>query len=297
MGSRIPAPIDGALRAAVAWVSDFRRRKADADLGAARVWHGALLCAVILVSVARLGLSGIARLLQGRWAIGAIGLAVALPFGVFEYHYHDWQKAMNEPKARGYAASAPLEEGGIAPAGRKTNESTEENARLGEWKRSVEEAVKKAEVREQSRQQDGVKAQEGDGVTKRKDLRPQQGDAPPIDLGIAQEVEKPQAEAAKERNEAKNTSEAIEANETKLTKETKAIDLSANSPAIDGRETGSMTGPTDAIPLGRREEPPSRNIGRHSWERGRWRGRHYRWAFYRLTGVARAFPYVWYLAR
>ena len=26
------------------------------------------------------------------------------------------------------------------------------------------------------------------------------------------------------------------------------------------------------------------------------RGRHYRWAFYRLTGVARAYPFVWYLA-
>ncbi len=102
MGSRIPAPIDGALRAAVARVSGFRRRVADPDVGAARVWHGALLCAVILVFVARLGLSGIARLLQGRWAIAAIGLTVALPFGVFEYRYHDWQKAMNEPKARGY---------------------------------------------------------------------------------------------------------------------------------------------------------------------------------------------------
>ena len=297
MGSRIPAPIDGALRAAVARVSGFRRRVADPDVGAARVWHGALLCAVILVFVARLGLSGIARLLQGRWAIAAIGLTVALPFGVFEYRYHDWQKAMNEPKARGYAASAPLGNEGIAPAGRKTIESTEENARFDEWKRSVEEAVKKAEVREQTRQQDGVKAQDGDGVTKRKDLRPQQEEAPPIDSGIAQEVEKRQAETVKEGNEAKNASAPKEANETKLTKETKVTDLSANSPVIDDRETDSLNGPRGPIPSGRPEEPPSRHIGRHSGERGHWRGRHYRWAFYRLTGVARAFPYVWYLAR
>jgi hypothetical protein len=104
-------------------------------------------------------------------------------------------------------------------------------------------------------------------------------------------------EAGNEGNEAKNGSEAKEAGETKLTKETKVMDLSANSPVIDGRETDSTNGSTGAIPLGRPEEPPSQHIRRHSGERGHWRGRHYRWAFYRLTGVARAYPFVWYLAR
>ena len=122
-------------------------------------------------------------------------------------------------------------------------------------------------------------------VTKGKDLRPQE------------EESQPQAEAGNEGNEAKNGSEAKEADETKLTKETKVMDRSANSPVIDGRETDSTNGPTGAIPLARPEEPPSQHIRRHSGERGHWRGRHYRWAFYRLTGVARAYPFVWYLAR
>ena len=133
-------------------------------------------------------------------------------------------------------------------------------------------------------------------VTKGKDLRPQEEESPPIDLSVVQDVEKQQA-AGNEGNEAKNGSEAKEADETKLTKETKVMDLSANSPVIDGRETDSTNGPTGAIPLARPEEPPSQHIGRRSGERGHWRGRHYRWAFYRLTGVARAYPFVWYLAR
>ena len=131
----------------------------------------------------------------------------------------------------------------------------------------------------------------------RKDLRPQEEESPPIDLSIVQEVEKQQAEAGKEGNEAKNGSEAKEADEMKLTKETKVMDRSANSPVIDGRETDSTNGPTGAIPLARPEEPPSQHVRRHSGERGHWRGRPYRWAFYRLTGVARAYPFVWYLAR
>jgi hypothetical protein len=71
----------------------------------------------------------------------------------------------------------------------------------------------------------------------------------------------------------------------------------ANSPVIDGRETDSTNGPTGGIPLARPEEPTSQHIRRHSGERGHWMGRHYRWAFYRLTGVARADPFVWYLTR
>ena len=134
-------------------------------------------------------------------------------------------------------------------------------------------------------------------VTKGKDLRPQEEELPPIDLGIVQEVEKQRAEAGNEGNEAKNGSEAKEADETKLTKETKVMDLSANRPVIDGRETDSTNGPTGAIPLARPEEPPSQHIRRHSGERGHWRGRHYRSAFHRLTGVARAYPFVWSLAR
>ena len=134
-------------------------------------------------------------------------------------------------------------------------------------------------------------------VSKGKDLRPQEEESPPIDLSVVQEVEKQQAEAGNEGNEAKNGSEAKEADETKLTKETKVMDRSANSPVIDGRETDSTNGSTGAIPLARPEEPPSQHTRRHSGERGHWRGRHYRWAFYRLTGVARAYPFVWYLAR
>ena len=129
-------------------------------------------------------------------------------------------------------------------------------------------------------------------VTKGKDLRPQEEESPPI------EVEKQQAEAGKEGNEAKNGSEAKEADEMKLTKETKVMDRSAKSPVIDGRETDSTNGPTTgAIPLARPEQPPSQHIRRHSGKRGHWRERPYRWAFYRLTGVARAYPFVWYLAR
>ena len=115
---------------------------------------------------------------------------------------------------------------------------------------------------------------------------------PPVTKG--KDLGKQQAEAGNEGNEAKNGSEA---KETELTKETKVMDLSANSPVIDGRETDSTNGSTSAIPLARPEEPPSQHIRRHSGERGHWRERPYRWAFYRLTGVARAYPFVWYLAR
>jgi len=122
--------------------------------------------------------------------------------------------------------------------------------------------------------------------------------APAARPSIAQEVEKQQTEAGKGENEAKNGSEAKEADETKLTEETKAIDPFANSPVIDGRETDSTNGATGAIPLARpEEEPPSYRIRRHSGERGHLRGRHYRWALYRLTGVARADPFVWRLTR
>jgi hypothetical protein len=134
-------------------------------------------------------------------------------------------------------------------------------------------------------------------VTKGKDLRPQEEKSPPTDSSIVQEVEKQQAEAGNEGNETKDGSEAKEADQAKLTKETKVIDLSANSLVIDGWETDSMNGPTGAIPLARPEQPPSQHIRRHSGERGHWGGRHYRWAFYRLSGVARAYPFVWYLTR
>ena len=75
----------------------------------------------------------------------------------------------------------------------------------------------------------------------------------------------------------------------------------------------------DPIPLTARDRRPGggfdeRHYGRHPvkrarksrlrsisgdipGKRGHWRGRPYRWAFYRLTGVARAYPFVWYLAR
>ena len=132
---------------------------------------------------------------------------------------------------------------------------------------------------------------------KGKDLRPQEEESPPIDLSIVQEVEKQQAEAGNEGNEAKNGSEAKDADETKLTKETKVVDLSASRPVTDGRETDSTNGPTVAIPLARPEEPPSQHIRRHSGEKGHSRGRHHRSAFHRLTGVARAYPFVWSLAR
>ena len=134
-------------------------------------------------------------------------------------------------------------------------------------------------------------------VTKGKDLKPQEEESPPIDLSIVQEVEKQQAEAGNEGNETKNGSEAKEADEMKLTKETKVMDRSAKNPVIDGRETDSTNGPTGAIPLARPEQPPSQHIRRHSGERGHRRERPYRWAFYRLTGVARAYPFVWYLTR
>ena len=283
MGSPIPAPTSGAFRAAAAWASGLRERMADTDMPA-RIWQWTLLCALVIVFAARLALAGVATLVRRRWAIAA--MAVAIPLGAFEYQsHHAWRVAANDPQARG-----------SAPAGGKSNDSAEQNARFDNWKRSVEEAVKNAEGRERARQQDGGRSDEGGKAPKPTDFRPHEEPAPPIDLGIDHAIEKQQADGFAEAHAINGASETKAPNEAQPTREANAMESSANSPVIDGGDALPTNGAAGAVPRAAQEERNSHRMRAHSRARGHWRGGAYRWVFYRLVGVARA-PYVWSFTR
>jgi hypothetical protein len=276
MVSPVPAPTDGALKAAVA--------------------GAALLCVLIVLHAARLGLAGAWRLVPGKWAIGV--LAVAVSFGAFEYQsHHAWRTAMNNPETRGQAAPASPREEEMTPAGGKTIESAEEKLRLERWKISLEEAVNNAVVKGQDRQNEGVIGGDGDATPKRTNFRPQEEASLPMDLAVVREVERKRAEASELESAAKETSETKEANEAKLTPETKETAPPSQSPVVATRETDSTDGPAVAGAPESTQGPPSRPTRRHLRERGHSRGGPYRWAYTRLVGVARAFPKVWYLTR
>jgi hypothetical protein len=76
------------------------------------------------------------------------------------------------------------------------NDSVEENARMATWKRSVEQALRKAEAREPTRPPDAARTAEGSLETT---VAVRQGEAMPIDLGLARELAKERAESSSAR--------------------------------------------------------------------------------------------------
>jgi len=132
------------------------------------------------------------------------------------------------------------------------NESVEENARMTNWKRSVEQALTEAEARDQARQQDAATAEDGVDATKASNIAAQEGEATRIDPGAAREPAKKQAVsnedgAAAETKAAGASSvakEAIAANDAKRANETKGSEPFSDSSATAGgqdEQTGSTS--------------------------------------------------------
>jgi len=233
---RILARINRALRAAAAWAE-------DPDIGMESLRHRAALCALIVICAALLGsrlLLG--RLVHGRRAIVVLGLALAIPVGALAYRSHPGARTTNAP-------------------GRGMNETVEENARMTNWKTSVEQALTEAEARDQARQQDAATAEDGVDATKASNIAAQEGQTTRIGPGAAREPAKKQAETLNASNEdgaaaetkaasassvAKVAIAAIDAKraDTKRANETKGSEpFSDSSPTAGGQDeqTGSTS--------------------------------------------------------
>ena len=240
MEIRILARINRALRAAAAWAEDL-------DIGTESLRHRAALCALIVICAALLGsrlLLG--RLVHGRRAIVVLGLALAIAVGALEYRSHPGTRTTDAPVSFGPAPAWVTEN---EPAGPGKNEGVEENARITKWKRSVEQALIEAEAREHARQQDAATAEDGVDATKAWNIAAQEGEATRIDLGIARELAKKQAETLNASNEDRAAAEtkaasassvakeAITANDAKRADTKRAIETKGSEPFSDSSPT------------------------------------------------------------
>ncbi len=291
MASRLPAQIGAALGRAAAYASVFRRiAHPGGETG--RLWKGAILCGLIVILAMRLAMAGIAGFVREARTIGIIGIAATISLAIFEYQsLYAGRTAINDPRPR--STSAAAQEPEIVPAAGTTSRSAEDLASFDRWKSGVEQALKAAEVRGHARQQGGARPDNAGEAIEPKHM-PEQQAATPIDVGLAREAAKVQANALNQMNEGDATSE---------TKDAAATGTGAADEAKSTKQPGPFSqsrGVDDARPvptyhrsvaLGR-EAPPWRRRIAHVWGRGRWRGRRYGWTYYRLTGVARGFPYV-----
>jgi hypothetical protein len=134
------------------------------------------LCALIVICVAQLGSSLLGRPVHRRRAIVLLGLALAIPIGALAYRAYLGARTTNAP-------------------GRGMNESVEENARMTNWKRGVEQALREAEARDQVRQPDAATAEDGVGASKTSNILAKEGERTRIDPGAARQPAKKQAEA------------------------------------------------------------------------------------------------------
>lgn len=238
---RIPAQIDRALRGAVG-------RAEDNDIGMESLLRGAALCALTIVCAALLGARFLRRLVHGRRAIVVLALALAIAVVALEYPK---KRTTGAPVAFGPAAArAPEKE----PAGRGMNQSAEENARMTQWKSSIEQALAEAEAKKQARQQDAGTAEDGVNATAAQNSTAQEGEATRIDLGVAGENAQKQAQALNAGDEGKpaigtkaasgpsGAKDANAANDAKRAKDTVGSEpFSDVSPTSGGRneQTGS----------------------------------------------------------
>jgi hypothetical protein len=250
MARRFPAPTDALREPAAAWASVFGG-------SATRLWNGAVLCALVVILIIRIPLVAIAST-TGKKTIAIAGLAAAGFVGGFEYQSHS---------ARWTGT----------PAVRTSNDGAGDFASFNRWKRSVEETLKAAALREQ---RDRAKSSTADEATKPNRVLQSEADSP-IDLGIYREVAMLQANTLSQENDGANeTGKAAAINEAGakeggLTEQMKEPGPFSRSPVID------------PVSSGRLEATPSRRSSRHAWGRGRWHGRHYGWGL-----MGRAFPFA-----
>ncbi len=254
MGGRISAAVGRAVTAGDALRRRLRRRMSDAKIGAAWRWQGLILGAVVFAFSVLLGLRGIWRRLEGRWAIMA--LAITIPLAIFGFQTDDaWQKAMNKPHAERAAGAGPAREEEKVEKGRQTGEAAKDGARTDEWRRGVEAALKEAEAK----QAGGTGGAE---IIARTENKPQEEEA----SATGQTVMKQDAEAAKETNPF------------------------ADSPVTDRPQTNRVEGPVGVIPFVKPEGTPFWQLRGQAVGRRYSRAGHYSWLWLHrnhVTGVAR----------
>jgi hypothetical protein len=253
MGIWIPARINRALRAAIEWAS-------DPDIGIERVRRGAVLCALIVTCAALLGSRVLGRLVPRTRAIVILGLALAILVGALEYRSHPGMRTTDAPVPFGPAPARVTE---YEPARGGKNESVEENARMAEWKRSVEQALLAAKAREQHRQQDAATAEDGVDATAAWNIAAQEGEATWIDLGIARELAKKQAETLNARNEDKAAAETKAASGSSAVKEANAANDAKRANETKGSEPFSDSFPT----AGGQDERTGSTTRMNGWSR------------------------------
>jgi hypothetical protein len=199
---------------------------------------------------------------------------LAIPFAAFAYRVHYiYPKAMSRPNTGTLATT-------VASPSIKTGRNVEENVSLGDWERSIESALTKAEAKEPTAQELKTKS-EGSHVTEMSPaLDVNQEKAPPIDLGIVRESAKQHPIAVRLGNESNQTGE------TTATGEANEIGPTASNRL---RDTDTQSGADAAKPTAR----PAPRIRGQSVYRVRRRGSPYEWPFHQLAGVVRALPNIW----
>jgi hypothetical protein len=231
VGIWIPARINRALQAAAEWAS-------DPDIGTERVRRGAVLCALIVTCAALLGSRVLGRLVHRTRAIVVLGLALAISVGALEYRSHPGTRTTDAPVSFGPAPASVTEN---EPAGGGKNESVEEDARMANWKRSVEQALLEAGAREQGRQKDAATAEDGVDATVAWNIAAQEGEATRIDSGIARELAKKRAETLNASNEDKAAAETKAASGSSAAKEANAANDAKRAIEMKGSEPFSPT--------------------------------------------------------
>jgi hypothetical protein len=245
VGIWIAARINRALRAAAAWASD-----PDVVTESVRRW--AVLGALVLVCAAVLGARAFGRLVRREKGIVVLVLALAIPVAALEFGLTPGARPTNAPVAVGPTPARVTEN---EPAGRGINESTEENARMAAWKRSVEQALTHAEAG-QPRRQDAATADDGAGATVARSLPTQEGEARRTDLGAARELAIKQAGSSNENNEDKAAAEAKAASGSSA-----ATDANAADDAKRANETKGSEQPSDSSPIATGQDRQTRSTG------------------------------------
>jgi hypothetical protein len=265
------------------------RISAGAGTGTARYWRDLPLLALILVLSALLGLRAVGVLVQGRWAMGSIWLAIVIPLAVFAFQPdRAWRVTADNPQP-GETVSPST---GAAPAQALEQEAKSDDDVVEEGRTGGEEAPKEAKVEQQpAADVDPVAglivAGTEEKLPAQKTWRtepPRQASRPPEQP--AQEVEQPMQEARKQP-------------EPDAAKEVNAIAGAPAGSAIAAPESKDKTGSTVDRRWVKPETAPFR--GRETGWRKTFRGeRRYRvsWSYLtHATGVARMGPVPVYIGR
>jgi hypothetical protein len=206
------------------------------------------LCALIVIGAAQLGASLLGRLVHRRRAIVLLGLALAIPVGALAYRSHPGARTTNA-------------------LGRGVNESVEENARITNWKRSVEQALTKAEGKDQARQQDAT-AEGGVDATKASNIAAQEGETTRIDPGAARAPAKKQAETLDASNQNGAAAETKAVSASSAAKEAIAADDAKRAVTRRANETkGSEPFFGSSPTVGGQEEQTASASRLNGWSR------------------------------